>query len=169
MAIHTDPAQLNDTIDPFESLRAGHPVMRTGLLAQAQGGFLVVAMAERLPAGLAAALAQAVDRGDCGLVLLDESLPDEAPVASALRDRMGCCIDMRDETLLREAWLNAQMHAEVHAATDWQSVHVPEPLVTAVMEASQVFGLVSLRPSLACLRWMRMHACSHGRTEATAE
>ena len=169
MSIHTDPAQLNDTIDPFESLRAGHPVMRTGLLAQAQGGFLVVAMAERLPAGLAAALAQAVDRGDCGLVLLDESLLDEAPVASALRDRMGCCIDMRDETLLREAWLNAQMHAEVHAATDWQSVHVPEPLVTAVMEASQVFGLVSLRPSLACLRWMRMHACSHGRTEATAE
>jgi len=84
MAIHTDPAQLTDTIDPFESLRAGHPVMRTGLLAQARGGFLVVAMAERLPTGLAAALAQAIDRGDCGLVLLDESLPDEAPVASAL-------------------------------------------------------------------------------------
>ena len=173
MAIHTDPAQLTDTIDPFESLRAGHPVMRTGLLAQARGGFLVVAMAERLPTGLAAALAQAVDRGDCGLVLLDESLPDEAPVASALRDRMGCSIDMRDETLMREAWLNAETHAAMHAAreatADWRSVHVPEPLVTAVMEASHVFGLVSLRPSLACLRWMRMHALSHGRMEATAE
>ena len=169
MAIHTDPAQLTDTIDPFESLRAGHPVMRTGLLAQARGGFLVVAMAERLPTGLAAALAQAIDRGDCGLVLLDESLPDEPPVASALRDRMGCSIDMRDETLLREAWMDTEMGTEMEAATDWMSVHVPEPLVTAVMEASHVFGLVSLRPSLACLRWMRMHALSHGRMEATAE
>jgi magnesium chelatase subunit D len=173
MAIHTDPAQLTDTIDPFESLRVGRPVLRTGLLAQARGGFLVVAMAERLPTGLAAALAQAIDRGDCGLVLLDESLPDEPPVASALRDRMGCSIDMRDETLLREAWMNIEMGAAMDAAmaatTDWQSVHVPEPLVQAVMEASQLLGLVSLRPSLACLRWMRMHACSHGRTEATAE
>lgn len=169
MAIHTDPAQLTDTIDPFESLRAGHPVMRTGLLAQARGGFLVVAMAERLPTGLAAALAQAIDRGDCGLVLLDESLPDEPPVASALRDRMGCSIDMRDETVLREAWMDTEMGTEMEAATDWMSVHVPEPLVTAVMEASHVFGLVSLRPSLACLRWMRMHALSHGRMEATAE
>ena len=63
MATHTDPAHLTDAVDPFETLRVGHPVVRSGILERARGGFLVVSMAERLPDALALALAQAADRG----------------------------------------------------------------------------------------------------------
>ena len=169
MATHTDPAHLTDAVDPFETLRVGHPVVRSGILERARGGFLVVSMAERLPDALALALAQAADRGDCGLILLDESLVDEQPLSAALRDRMGCCLDMRDETWLRDGWGADPLPMQGALASDWMAVLVPEDILHAVMEACVMLGIVSARPCLACLRMMRLHAWSEQRTQASAE
>jgi len=44
-------------LDLAATLRAGRPVAQTGLLAQANGGFLVIPMAERLAAATAARIA----------------------------------------------------------------------------------------------------------------
>lgn len=169
MATHTDPAHLTDAVDPFETLRVGHRVVRSGILERARGGFLVVSMAERLPDALALALAQAADRGDCGLILLDESLADEQPLSAALRDRMGCCLDMRDESWLRDGWADDPLPVRGTLTPDWMAVLVPEAILQAVIEACVMLGIVSARPCLACLRMMRLHAWSEQRTQASAE
>ena len=48
-------------LDIAATLKAGRPVAETGVLAQADGGVLVLAMAERIPPGAAARLAAALD------------------------------------------------------------------------------------------------------------
>ncbi|MDF2600147.1 MAG: von Willebrand factor type [Methylobacterium brachiatum] len=87
-------------LDLAATLAAGRPVARAGLLAQADGGLIVVPMAERLPPGIAARLAGALDTGTAsehparfGLILLDEGEGDET-VADALADRLAFRIDL---------------------------------------------------------------------------
>ena len=96
-------------LDLAATLSAGRPVAQAGLLAEADGGLVIVPMAERLPPGTAARLAAALDTGTVavsregfcetraarfGLVLLDEGLDDEAPPAS-LTERLAFDVDLR--------------------------------------------------------------------------
>ncbi|MBL7405940.1 magnesium chelatase ATPase subunit D, partial [Escherichia coli] len=76
------------------------PVARAGLLAEADGGIVLVPMAERLPPGTASRLAATLDTGTVsdrrarfGLILLDEGVADET-VAEALADRLAFRIDL---------------------------------------------------------------------------
>ncbi|MBB3905040.1 magnesium chelatase subunit D [Methylobacterium brachythecii] len=95
-------------LDLAATLRAGRPVTQSGLLAEADGGMIVVPMAERLSAGTVARLCAALDTGAVsverdgmhgrhparfGLVLLDEGAEDE-PVAEALSDRLAFRVDL---------------------------------------------------------------------------
>jgi magnesium chelatase subunit D len=88
-------------LDLAATLAAGRPIARPGLLAEADGGLIVVPMAERLAPGTASRLAAALDTGTAsersarfGLILLDEGEADEA-VAEALADRLAFRIDLR--------------------------------------------------------------------------
>lgn len=100
-------------LDLPATLRAGRPVAQSGLLAEADGGVVVVPMAERLEPGTVARLATALDKGEIalerdglaarlparfGLVLLDEGIEDEA-VAEALADRLAFRIDLTGVSL----------------------------------------------------------------------
>nr|WP_276593376.1 magnesium chelatase subunit D [Methylobacterium sp. GC_Met_3] len=87
-------------LDLAATLAAGRPVARAGLLAEADGGIVVVPMAERLPPGTASRLAAALDTGTAsdrparfGLILLDEGEGDET-VAEPLADRLAFRIDL---------------------------------------------------------------------------
>ncbi len=95
-------------LDLAATLRAGRPVAQSGLLAAADGGVVVVPMAERLPAGTVARLCAVLDTGGVNLqrdglrgvqptrfalILLDEGGEDEA-VAEALRDRLAFRVDL---------------------------------------------------------------------------
>ncbi len=96
-------------LDLTATLQQGRPVAQRGLLAEADGGMLLVPMAERLPRSTAAHLCAALDRGEvvaerdgitlqavarCGVVALDESAADDEPTPSALRERLGLQIDL---------------------------------------------------------------------------
>ena len=66
------PLGIDDTallggLDLAATLRLGRPVMQPGVLAQGDGGLLVLAMAERVSAEVAARLAQALDTGEIRL------------------------------------------------------------------------------------------------------
>ncbi|VUF13137.1 Magnesium-chelatase 60 kDa subunit [Methylobacterium dankookense] len=104
----TGDARLIGGLDLPATLAAGRPVTARGLLAEADGGVVVVPMAERLDPGTAARLAAVLDTGAValerdglaarhpariGLVLLDEGGPDEA-VPEALADRIAFRIDL---------------------------------------------------------------------------
>lgn len=96
-------------LDLPATLAAGRPVLERGVLAEAHGGVVVVPMAERMTAGMAAQLAAALDAGEVVLqrdgvearlparvavVLLDESEPDEAGPPAALTERLAFRIDL---------------------------------------------------------------------------
>ncbi|MDP3289598.1 MAG: hypothetical protein Q8M64_14945, partial [Methyloversatilis sp.] len=79
-------------LDLTATLRAGRPVAERGLLVDAHGGFVLLAMAERLPPGTAARVTAVMDAGEVALardgialtsaaafavIALDEGLEDE--------------------------------------------------------------------------------------------
>lgn len=100
-------------LDLPATLRSGRPVAQSGLLAEADGGVVVVPMAERLDPGIVARLAHALDTGlvvlerdglaarlpaRFGLVLLDEGIEDET-IAEALGDRLAFRLDLTGVSL----------------------------------------------------------------------
>lgn len=90
-------------LDLAATLQAGRPVAQRGVLAEADGGLLELAMAERLGAGTVARLAAALDTGQVrmerdgltlqqparlGLVALDEGVDDDECASPVLADRL---------------------------------------------------------------------------------
>ena len=88
LPLHIRDDRLLGGLDLAATLQAGRPVAQRGLLAEADGGVLLVAMAERLDSGTTARLGAAIDRGEVvaerdgvamahparfGVVALDES------------------------------------------------------------------------------------------------
>ncbi|MEQ9062129.1 MAG: hypothetical protein RLW61_22155, partial [Gammaproteobacteria bacterium] len=98
-----DAAGLLGGLDLAATLAAGRPLATRGVLAAADGGCVVLATAERLGATALGIIAGALDTQSVTLerdgmtrhcaarfavVALDESYADEAPLATALADRL---------------------------------------------------------------------------------
>ena len=96
-------------LDLAATLRAGRPIAHGGVLAAADGGVVVLAMAERVSSMTAARLAAALDDGAVvlqrdglslrlparfGLVALDEGLAEDEYPPSALLDRLAFHVDL---------------------------------------------------------------------------
>ena len=109
MPAQVEASRLIGGLDLAQTLKAGRPVAERGLLAEANGGIIVMAMAERVPQGVAALIAQALESGEArverdgvahafpsrfGIVALDEGLPEDEPLAALLRDRVAFCADL---------------------------------------------------------------------------
>jgi magnesium chelatase subunit D len=62
--VHIDDERLLGGLDLAATLAADRPVARKGLLAEADGGLVVVPMAERLEAGIASRIAAVLDTGE---------------------------------------------------------------------------------------------------------
>ena len=131
---HVDDERLMGGLDLSASLRSGSTVAQSGLLSRAHGHWVVLPMAERMHAETLARLIQAQDRGEVhalhvgnqaaqscafGVVALDESLPDEPPLASALCDRLSLWLDLREV-----AW--ADVGHTALGASPWADVNVKD-------------------------------------------
>ncbi len=96
-------------LDLAATLQSGRPVEQQGLLAEADGGVLILAMAERLESGTAAHLRAALDTGAVhvqrdgvssirparfGIVALDEGAAADETVMPSLLDRMAFLVDL---------------------------------------------------------------------------
>ncbi len=90
-------------LDLAATLQAGRPVAQRGVLAEADGGLLLLAMAERLPAGTVARVAAVLDTGQVlmerdgltlrqparlGVVALDEGVDADEMASPVLADRL---------------------------------------------------------------------------------
>ncbi|MDE2304044.1 MAG: magnesium chelatase ATPase subunit D, partial [Gammaproteobacteria bacterium] len=97
-------------LDLTATLRSGRPVAERGVLAETDGGVIVLAMAERLPALTAARIVAAIDEGEVrierdgvalrsparlGVVALDEGESAEESAPAALLDRLAFRLDLR--------------------------------------------------------------------------
>ncbi len=154
-------------IDLSATLRLGRPVADRGLLAEIDGGVLVVPMAERMPEAVAARLVAALDRGEIedafgvpqptrfALILLDEGTADERPPA-ALLDRLAFHIDLEG--------LRPDMQLEAEAPVPLVLAALGQGHAEALCEAADAFGIASIRAPLLGARAALASASLDGRT-----
>ena len=165
-------------LDLPATLAAGRPVAQAGLLAEADGGLLIVPMAERLPTGTAARLAAVMDTAVAvvdreglalrlptrfGVVALDEGVePDEAP-PPALTDRLALRVDLTGVSV-RDLDVPVPTPAMIaRARTLLPEIHDPDDAVEAFCSVGAAFGIDSLRAPLLALRTARVLAALAGR------
>ncbi|ACI99472.1 magnesium chelatase subunit D [Rhodospirillum centenum] len=184
MPLHVTDGNLLGGLDLAATLRAGRPVVGRGLLAEADGGAVVVAMAERLPPGTAAKLAAVLDSGEVrmerdgialssraalGIVALDEGIEEDERPPEALMDRLAFHIDLAGLPY-REIDLTPVETDEVLEARALlpQVVLGPET-VEAMCSTAMALGIDSVRAPLLALRVARAAAALAGRTAVGRE
>ena len=167
--------RLDGGLDLAATLASGRPVTQPGLLAQSDGGVVVLPGAERLPAAMAARLGAALDTGRSpreaevarfGLVALDEGIDDEA-LPAGLADRLAFHVDLA--ALGGHDFQSISADDLATAGRRAPSVVVSEAVQQAITEAALAFGIGSLRPALATMRAAQAAAALAGRGEVTQE
>ncbi len=170
-------------LDLPATLRAGRPVAQTGLLAEADGGVLVLAMAERLSAGTAARIASTIDSREVaaerdglalraparfGMVALDEGCDESERPPASLLDRMAfrVALDGVSRADLSERMPSPDRIAAARAAC--QTVRSTPADIEALVVAASQLGIASLRAPLLCLRAARA-ACALRGGEAVED
>ncbi|WP_430910559.1 magnesium chelatase subunit D [Methylobacterium sp. sgz302541] len=172
-------------LDLPATLAAGRPVAQKGLLAEADGGLVLVPMAERLPAGTAARLAAALDSGlvraereglatlapaRIGLILLDEGIDDERAPA-ALAERLAFHVDLTGLGLAdiaadapTGAPAPAPRKSKEPTADPEEEGDPPFDAASCLCETAAALGIGSLRGPLLALRTARLIAARDGRS-----
>ncbi|MBA4048743.1 MAG: magnesium chelatase [Sphingomonas sp.] len=173
---HIDDERLYGGLDLGATLAAGRPVGRAGLLADADGGAVIVPMAERLSEGVAAALSTALDTGEVVaerdgmrmaaaarfvVVALDEGVEDEA-MPAALAERLAFWIDLRDVRMPESDVGRGAAAAGAHAPPD-----VSAAAMEALVSAADALGVESIRAPILALRAARAAAMLAGRDVVT--
>jgi magnesium chelatase subunit D len=180
------PASIDDErllggLDLAETLRAGRPIARRGVLAEADGGIVIAPLAERLSPGTAARLSAALDEGSVrierdgiashcparvALVLLDEGRDGEGPPAGLL-DRLAFSIDL-SEFACREAPGSAVPDIAA-ARARLGAVEMPDAMAAALAGAAVALGIESLRAPLLALAVARAAAALDGAARVGEE
>jgi magnesium chelatase subunit D len=172
-------------LDLSASLASGRPVIQSGVLAQSDGGVVILAMAERIETAAAARISAALDHAEVaierdgvglrlstriGVIALDEGLTPEERPPQALRDRLAFCLDLSlvgGQESLDEAYDAA---AVAQARAGLAEIAPPDyAIVEALCTASQALGVACIRAPLLTLRAARAHAALQGRVKITAE
>lgn len=171
-------------LDLAATLRSNRPVAERGVLAAADGGVLVVAMAERLTAVTASRLASALDLGEVavprsgvlvahpariGIVLLDEAMADDEGVPASLLDRMAFLVDFNGLPP-RSALTPLHDRADIAAARALLAhVSGDASLLTALCTAAFALGVESPRIYALAWRAARAAAALDGRTQVSQD
>jgi magnesium chelatase subunit D len=169
-------------LDLVATLKSNRPIAERGVLAEADGGVVVLAMAERLAAGTAARLNAVLDAGEVmmpregvslrnparvGIVALDEGMSEDERTPASLLDRLGFLIDL--DAIEPKARL-AQSHAPAQvlaARALLPQVACAAEVLEALCSTAAALGIASLRGSLLALRAARAAAALDGRIEIT--
>ena len=153
-------------LDLNATLLAGRPVAERGLLAEADGGVIMLAMAERLSAATTVHVTAAMDAGETiaerdgqslrmparfGVIAIDEGLEDEFAPAS-LRDRLALHLDL-NATGIRDTEEFALDDGETaKARAKLPSLKADAAQIEALCSAATALGITSLRAPLLSLR-----------------
>jgi magnesium chelatase subunit D len=180
--LHVNDDRLLGGLDLAATLQAGRPVAQRGLLAEADGGVVLLAMAERLGASTAAAVASAIDTqalvaerhgigarsaSRIGVVALDEGIADDEHLPARLRERLAFHLTLPPTTVPDEAALFTR--DDVVAARDrFAAVRIDGSLVESLCGAALALGIDSARAPLLACRAARAAAALDGRDAVNA-
>lgn len=164
--LHIADGRLLGGLDLNATLMAGRPVAERGLLAQADGGVLMLAMAERLGAATTVHITAAMDARQTiverdglslrmparfGVVALDEGLDDEFAPA-ALRDRLAFQIELDGLSVREGEGVAIDAGAIAQARQRLASLQPDPEQIEAICAAAAALGIVSLRAPLLAVR-----------------
>jgi|GEM_PF-3464935 len=166
--LHVDRDRLHGGIDLAASLVAGRPVEQAGLLVQVDGGYVVLAMAERIDVSVAASIAAVLESTDAGrgartrfaVIALDEGDGDEH-VPDALVERLALCVDLRACSI--KAVIDAPRHDIDAARERLPRVTVGDDVIAALCETAGTLGIDSMRMPFFALRAACAIAALEGR------
>ncbi len=172
-----DEGRLLGDLDLSRTLTEGKPVMAEGLLARADGGIILLAMAERAEPTLCGILAGAMDTRTVqaermaqtapaparfALIALDEGVDETENLPAALSDRLALRVD-----LSAVSYRIAQGELEIPDAPPIaaDSVTIPDAILNALATAAQQAGWESIRPVIWLSMVSRIVAALEGATE----
>ena len=181
------PAQIADDrllggIDLSATLQAGRPVAMRGLLAEADGGIIIVAMAERISGATAARMCRAMDTGEIsterdglslrasarfGVVALDEGIGEDEHPPACLPERLAFWVDL-DGIHMGEALelpCDAQEIAVARACLG--HIVLPDTSLVALCQTATSLGVDSMRPGLFAVHAARALAALEGCATVT--
>lgn len=182
--LHVNDSRLLGGLDLAATLKAGRPVAERGLLAEADGGVLVLPMAERVSAGTAARLTAALDAGEVqlerdglalrsparfGIVALDEGEADDDRPAAGLLDRLAFHLDLT-ATSWGETYDDDLDAAAIAAARErLPRVTAAAEVIEALTATAAALGIASLRAPLLALQAARASCALDGRSRVTED
>ena len=180
------PLNINDTallggLDLGATLQAGKPIALQGLLSQADGGVLVLAMAERMSLSSAARFGSVLDTGmvalqrdgldtsaraSLGLVALDEGASDDEQMPASLADRLAFRLLMGAQDEAGPDWTAQEV---LNARQRLSQVTIDDEAVQALCAAALALGIDSLRASVFAVRVARAAAALAGSNTVEEE
>ena len=182
------PLNINDTallggLDLGATLQASKPIALRGLLSQADGGVLVLAMAERMSLSSAARFGSVLDSGvvalqrdgldtsakaRLGLVALDEGASEDEQMPAGLADRLAFRLLMgaQDEDEAGPDWTPLEV---LNARQRLSQVTIGDEAVQALCAAALALGIDSLRASVFAVRVARAAAALAGSSTVEEE
>jgi len=165
-------------LDLAATLRAGRPVAERGLLADADGGVVLLAMAERLSASTAGRIAAVLDAGAVrlerdgfaqrlparfGVIALDEGIAEDERPPAALLDRLAFHVDLGGLGIRDAVAPALDPDAVAAARAQLDTVHADDAVLEALCGAAMALGIGSIRAPLLALRVARAAAALGGR------
>ncbi|MDX2234017.1 MAG: magnesium chelatase subunit D [Hyphomonadaceae bacterium] len=182
---HIPDDRLLGGLDLAGSLAAGRAVASPGLLAEADGGLVILPMAERLSDATAARIAATLDAQDVAversglalrlsariaIVALDEGVGPDERAPAALLERCAFHVDA-GPARLGDLLAMAAESADVARAQQVRRRMAPvaDALIVSVCEAAVALGVESARAPLFAVRAACAAAALDGRSDVTVE
>jgi magnesium chelatase subunit D len=182
--LHVTDGRLLGGLDLAATLAAGRPIAERGLLAEADGGIVLLAMAERVAPGVAGRLAAALDTHEValerdgftarlparfGVVALDEGEGDDERPPAVLLERLALQLDL--EGLRAADCFDAMTTPDdiSCASTLLPKVRIEGDVLTSLCAAGLALGVASLRATAFAVRAARIVAALHGREAVTTD
>ena len=189
---NVDTERLLGGLDLALTLQMGRPVRQKGVLAQSSGRLLICPMAERLALATASILTQVLDSKQVssqfghetepalfGLVAIDESTPQEEPIANCLSEQLAIWLDLShvhprvsasDETLEMLERVEKKISQDPLAYSQKiVQLKLEESDAKDLCELAQGFSIQSMRAPLYAARLATVLAIIRGASKVEAE
>jgi magnesium chelatase subunit D len=184
MPLQVADGRLLGGLDLAATLQAGRPVLERGLLADADGGCIVLPMAERLPLAVAARLCSVLDSKEVvverdgfgcrntsriAVVALDEGAnADEHPPA-ALLDRLALHLNLSESHYGDCLDVPFNIGQIGKARSLLPDVIADDAILRAFCHAAAAIGIISVRAPMFAMKAARVHAALAGRIYVSEE